>query len=144
MGLEIVVGFLVAWAAGKAKRVAKRADGVVNEVLDAGVDRIREIVTAKLGGDPALAQLRLEVAEKGDVSPRTQARVQLALEEAADQDPQFAEQLRTAISQVDPAVANEAAIHISQSVSGDVGGSNVQVAGNVGAGIHINRSSTAD
>jgi hypothetical protein len=33
VGLEIVVGFLVAWAAGKAKRVAKRADGVVDEVL---------------------------------------------------------------------------------------------------------------
>jgi hypothetical protein len=144
VGLEIVVGFLVAWAAGKVKRAGKRADGVVDEVLDAGVDRIREIVKAKLGGDPALTQLRLEVSEKGEVSSRTRARVQLALEEAADQDPRFAEQLRVAVSQVDPAVANEVAIHVSQSVSGEVGGSNIQVGGNVGAGIHVNRANTAD
>jgi hypothetical protein len=70
--------------------------------------------------------------------------VQLALEEVADQDPQFAEQLRAAVSNVDPAVVSEATIYISQSVSGDVGGSNIQVGGNVGAGIRINRSNAAD
>lgn len=143
MGLEIVVGFLVAWAAGKAKRVAKRADGAVDEVLDAGVDRIQEIVTAKFDGDPALKQLRLEAADKGEASSRTRARVQLALEEAVDQDLEFAEQLRVAVSQVDSAVVDDATIRLSQSVSGDIGGSNIQVGGNVGAGIRIDGPTTS-
>jgi multidrug resistance efflux pump len=133
----MVVGFLVAWAAGKVKRVVKRADGAADEILDAGVDRIRKIVMAKIGGDPALEQLTTEAADKGEASARTRVRVQLALEEAAEQDPGFAEQLRAALSQVEAALINSERIELSQSVSGDVGGVNIQVGGSIGGGIHL-------
>ena len=99
MGLEVVVGLLIAWAARKAGRGAKRVDGMVDKALDAGLDRVEKVVTAKLGGDKALEQLQLEAAESGDPSDRTRTRVRLSLEEAVEANPEFAKELEAAVAE---------------------------------------------
>lgn len=96
-GLEVAVGFLVAWFARKAGR---RVDAIATEVVYAQLDRLHEVVTRKLGGDSALQQLQLEAAETGEVGTRTQTRVRLALEEAAEQDPAFAADLEDAVTKL--------------------------------------------
>jgi hypothetical protein len=58
--------------------------------MDAGLDRLHDMVSRRLGGDPALARLSAEAAERGEVGGRTRQRVALAVEEAAERDPGFA------------------------------------------------------
>ncbi|QUQ64488.1 hypothetical protein [Kutzneria sp. CA-103260] len=81
-GLEVVVGALITWVIRKAGRVGKRADDVVDQSLDAAVDRVHELVMAKLESDPAVRRLETEATETGEVTDRTRARVRLALEDA--------------------------------------------------------------
>jgi hypothetical protein len=109
MGLEVAVGFLIAWFARKAGRAWKRVDGITDDVLDAQLDRLCKPIIAKLGGDSALRQLEAEAGQTGDAVPRTRERAKLALEEAAEQDPAFAADLRAALASA-PTVA----------ISGDV------------------------
>jgi hypothetical protein len=101
MGLEVVVGFLIAWAAGKARRAGKQLDGVADQVVDASAVRLRDVLLRKLGGDSAVQRLQVEAAETGEVSDRTQQRVTLALEDAVDQDPQFADELKEALAEAE-------------------------------------------
>lgn len=103
IGIEIAVGFLIAWVVRKAGRVGRRVDTEVDQVLDAGLDRLHDLVVAKLGGDPALEKLQSEAGESGEVGARTQARVRLALEEAAEQDLAFAAEFEAAVAQVQAA-----------------------------------------
>jgi hypothetical protein len=90
-----------AWAVHKAKRVAGRVDAEVDHALDAGMDRLHDLVSRKLGEDPALMK-PAEEAEAGQDKPsdRTRRRVQDALEEAAEQDPGFAEALDRAVKKL--------------------------------------------
>ncbi|MFD6822746.1 hypothetical protein ACFWC5_20555 [Streptomyces sp. NPDC060085] len=105
-GIELAVGYVVAWAVGKARRVAGRADAEVDQVLDAGMDRVHEVVAARLGTDPALEQTVSEAAsEQGEVSSRTRTRLQLALEEQTEQDPAFATALQEAVAAVQAAAS---------------------------------------
>jgi hypothetical protein len=101
MGLELAVGFLIAWAVGKARRAGKQLDGVADQLVDASAVRLRDVLLRKLGNDTAVQQLQLEAAQAGKVSDRTQQRVTLALEDAADQDKQFADELMDALAQAD-------------------------------------------
>lgn len=48
-GIEIVVGYVFAHLVGKAKRVSRRADTEVDRALDAGMDRLHDLVSRKLG-----------------------------------------------------------------------------------------------
>jgi hypothetical protein len=76
--------------------VAGRADAEVAQALDAGLDRLHELVAARLAGEPVLARLESEAAAGGDapqVRPRTSERVRLALEDAAEADEAFAARL---------------------------------------------------
>jgi hypothetical protein len=97
-GLEVAVGFLIAWFARKAGRAWQKIDGVADEVLDAQLDRLCKPIIAKLGGDAALKQLEAEASQTGDALARTQERVRLALEDAAEQDPAFAAELKAALA----------------------------------------------
>src|SRR5689334_15664251 len=101
MGLEVVVGFLIAWAVGKARRAGKELDGVADQVVDASAVRLRDVVLRKLGGDSAVQRLELEAAETGEISDRTQQRVTLALEDAVEQDAQFADELKGALAEAE-------------------------------------------
>jgi hypothetical protein len=101
-GLELVVGYLIAWGVRKARRVGQRADAEVDQALDAGMDRLHELVVGKLGVDPALTALERE-SVAGEVSPRTRQRVQLSLEDAAESDEGFKARLDEMLAQVQAA-----------------------------------------
>jgi hypothetical protein len=98
-GFEVVVAYLASWAIRKAGRVAKRVDTEVDRALDAGLDRLHELVVSKLGADPAMAQFEDEAA-RGIDNVRTQQRVQLAVEEAAERDGRFADRMRVVVAQL--------------------------------------------
>jgi hypothetical protein len=125
-GIEVAVGFLVAWFARKAGRAGKRIDGMADEMLDAGLDRLHDVVTAKLGGDSALNVLEAEVVESGEISAGTQEKVRLALTKAADQDPTFAGDLEGALATLQPG-----GIAIGRDVRADSGVSIVMTGGTV-------------
>jgi hypothetical protein len=87
---SVVVGYLIAWAVRKAQRIAGRLDAEVDTVVDVGLDRLHEHVAAKLGADPALAEVEEEIASgKGQVSELTRQRVELAVTAAAQKDEPF-------------------------------------------------------
>lgn len=91
-GVEIVVGYLAAYAWRKARRVAGRADAVVDQGLDAGMDRLHGMVAGRLGLDPAWQQLEAQAGsdlEAVAVSERTIERVRLALLDEVEKDPGF-------------------------------------------------------
>ncbi|WP_220140240.1 hypothetical protein [Kitasatospora acidiphila] len=102
--MELVVGYFFAWAVRKARRVAGRADAEVDSALDAGMERLHEVVVSRLGAEPALKNMTQEAAsERAELTVRTRKRLELALEEAADQDAEFAEALQQAVNQVEAA-----------------------------------------
>ncbi|MDQ1250285.1 MAG: hypothetical protein QG597_4664 [Actinomycetota bacterium] len=102
-GLEVAVGCVAAWAWHKARRVAGRADAVVDEALDTAVDRVREAVVSRLGPEPALGQLETEAGadlDRLETRDLTRQRVLLALQDAVENDPQFAARLEVLLAQV--------------------------------------------
>lgn len=103
-GIEIAVGYLFAWTVRKVKRVAGRADAEVDRGLDAGMDRLHDLISRKLGQDPALERAR-EEAEAGQTEPLERTRRQLteSLADAAERDPSFAEALETLVRQLQDA-----------------------------------------
>lgn len=130
-GLEIAVGFLVGWAVRKFRRAAQGVDAEVDRALDTGLDRLHDLVSSKLGADPALAQLNTEVEQAGQPSDRTQQRVQLALEEAADSDTAFATDLTAILEHLQ---------NLEQQAGGSTTGRHgVAISG----GVHADRGSVA-
>src|SRR5215472_4489686 len=103
VGLELVAGYLVAWVVRKATRAGKRLDEETDEVMDAGLDRLHEVIAAKLGSDPAIAKLETEVSQGLEPSDRTIRRVNDAVDEAAEDDSQFAALLTEALARLDEA-----------------------------------------
>lgn len=105
-GIEVAVGVLFAWAVRKAKRVGGRADTEADRVLDMGMDRLHDLVSRKLGQDSALERLSEEAeAGQGQLTARTRRRLELALEDVAEQDPGFAEALGQIVAEVQAAAA---------------------------------------
>jgi hypothetical protein len=102
-GLELVAGYLVVWGVRKLKRVGTRLDEQADEVIDAGLDRLHDAIEAKLGGDPALVKLEDEVSQGLELSDRTRRRVQDAVEEAAEEDPEFASTLEELLARLQEA-----------------------------------------
>jgi hypothetical protein len=98
-GAEIAVGYLCAWLVAKARRVAGRADAEVDRGLDAGMERLHDLVSGALGDDPALERAA-EEADSGEVSVRTRRRLTDALDEAAEQDAELASALRHLLAEV--------------------------------------------
>ena len=60
----VAAGYVVAWAVRKARRAGGRLDAEADGVIDAGLDRLHEVVAAKLAGHPVLTEL-VEEAEAG-------------------------------------------------------------------------------
>jgi hypothetical protein len=137
-GLELVVGFLIAWAARKARRVGERVDAEADRLLDVGLDRLHDVVVGKLGGDTALARLESEASEAGEASTRTKARVRLALEDVVEDDPDFAAQVQEALTQVQAVAGAHATAHgiaIGGDVRADTGG--IAIGGVTGGRVSI-------
>ncbi|MEV6560257.1 hypothetical protein AB0M22_31375 [Nocardia sp. NPDC051756] len=87
--MDVVIGLLIAWSLGKARRVGMRVNGLTDQALDLAVDRVWNVVAAKLGTDQTLARLIAE-GRTGVVSPETRADAERTLGAAADSDPMFA------------------------------------------------------
>lgn len=86
----IAAAYVVAWVARKARRVGTRLDGEVDEVIDEGLDRLHEVVAAKLDGHPVLSELVEEAAtDDGQVSELTRQQLELAITAAARKDDVF-------------------------------------------------------
>lgn len=105
-GIEIAVGCAFGWLARKAHRVAARADGQVDEALDATVDVLGErahgLIAGRLGhGDMGLVRLQQE-AESGLPAPTapTVDRIAASLKAESGADPDFAAALQSLIDQV--------------------------------------------
>lgn len=133
-GAEVAVGYLAAWAVAKARRIGAPADAEVNRVLDVVATRLHEVVSAKLGSDPALTALEQE-STSGSPSERTKRRVRDSLDEALEKDPFFAEQVNELLSQLTsqrsaPTIIASAAGHAQMPVLG----SGVQMNNNYGGG----------
>jgi F0F1-type ATP synthase membrane subunit b/b' len=128
-GLELVAGYLVAWAVRKAARVGKRLDKQADEIIDAELDRLHDVVTEKLGLDPALEKLELEAAQGQQPSDRTLRRVQDALEEATEEDPQFRALLEAVLAKLEEAsggASSVAGIDLRAAKGVQVGNHNAQ------------------
>lgn len=114
-GAELVAGYVFAWLVRKAGRVGVRADGHLDAVLDAAVDRsgerLLELVSGRLQGDPAFERLASE-AEQGLEEPtaRTTQRVTLALEDAAEDDPAFGQDVGALVAELKAAFENSGSV----------------------------------
>jgi hypothetical protein len=137
-GVELVVTALAAWSLAKARRAARRADGIVDDVIDTGLEKVHDIVLAKLGDDDAIAKLELEAATTAEVSARTRERAGVVLAEAVESDADFAAALAAAMSELRSSPEPAA----GQSVSGTVRGSNIMIGGNVGGSVNITGGTT--
>jgi hypothetical protein len=120
--IEVALGLVLAWVVAKARRVAVRADGVVDAALDAAVDRVGQVVMDKLGSDSALQRLQEEAKESGEISELTQQRVELTLKDAVARDTEFAERLAAAVAEAkkasgEGAVAGAGGVAISGGVN---------------------------
>ncbi|NUP51341.1 MAG: chromosome partitioning protein [Catenulispora sp.] len=128
VGAEIAVGYMFAWLVRKARRVGDRADAHIDAALDAGVDRagekLHQLVAGRLSGDAALERLTTEAQQLPEApSERTAQRVALALEAAAEDDPDFGaavEDLVRQLQEADRAAGSSVASARGVVVNGDV------------------------
>jgi hypothetical protein len=125
-GIEVAVGYMIAWAVRKAKRVAGRADAEADRTLDAAMDRLHALISGKLGEDPALRMLTEEAGTgRTALSGETGQRVRLALDNAAQQDPGFAEALDRAVRELQ--AVSRASGAVSAGDGGQAAGANVHI-----------------
>ncbi|MFI9323257.1 hypothetical protein ACIGXI_26245 [Kitasatospora aureofaciens] len=99
--VEVAVGWLAAWATRKVRRVAGRADAEFDYATDTAMDHLHEVISRKLGQDRALAKVDEEVeAGAEELTPGTRQWLQLALQDAIDNDPEFAKVLQEAVGRL--------------------------------------------
>ncbi|WP_412537957.1 hypothetical protein R8Z50_19040 [Longispora sp. K20-0274] len=126
--MDVVVGCLVVWAAGKAQRVGRRINGLTDQALDAAVDRVWAVVAPKLGADPVVQELVAESRDTGDAPLALRIRAGQVLQKAAREDPQFAADLQAAVpaeeGQAQPATVNSGVMTGNISAGGNVNVSN--------------------
>jgi hypothetical protein len=102
----VVTAYVIAWALRKARRVGDRLNIEADGVIDAGLDRLHEIVENKLGGHPVLAELVEEAGEAGDgeqITDLTRLQLELALTAAAKKDDIFAQMVTGLVEQLQDA-----------------------------------------
>lgn len=97
----VVAGYVIAWVVRKTRRVADRLDTEADAASDAGLDKLRAVVAAKLDRDPVLEDLDEEAAaEGGQVSELTRQRVELAVTAAARRDEEFGQAVTELVAQL--------------------------------------------
>jgi hypothetical protein len=118
----IVVGYVIAWAVRKARRVGGQLDAEVDQTLDAGLERLHELVTSKLAGDPALRELQDEAAD-GQVTDLTRQRIELSVQAAVAKDEAFAKATAQLLEAVETARRSAGPVALgpgAAAVAGDV------------------------
>jgi hypothetical protein len=144
VSLEVAIGFVIAWVVGKARRAGQHLDGLADDVVDAGAIRVRELVLTKLDGDSAVRRMEVEAAETGKVSDRTRQRLELALEEATEEDEKFAAELSEALTQArEPRKDNSVAVTGTATATGP-GGSAVGAIGSITGNVAFGGAPAAD
>jgi hypothetical protein len=88
----LAVGALVRYAASKAAGVAKRAGKDIDAAVDDRLDRLYKAVRQRFVGD-SRAERTLNDLETQPDEARLQGRLELALEEVIEKDPDFATRL---------------------------------------------------
>ena len=99
----VVAGYVIAWAVRKARRVGGRLDAEADGVIDAGLDRLHEIVEAKLGGHPVLAEAIEEAQTAGDggrIGDLTRQQVEAELAAAAWKDDAFGQSVTKLVARL--------------------------------------------
>jgi len=140
-GVDLVAGYLFAWAVRKFRRVGAAADAEVDRVLDAAGDKLHELVSTRLGHDPSLARLEQE-AKAGVDSERTRRRVQDAVEQAAEDDPTFAAQLGEILAELASGQSWQQVTHTGSVRQHNTGGTAIANTGVVGGDITVDGSVT--
>jgi hypothetical protein len=85
----LVAGYVIAWVTRKARRALGQLDAEADAVIDAGFDRLHEVVAEKLREHPSLAELDAEAAGGGNVSELTRQQIEQAIAAAALWDDRF-------------------------------------------------------
>lgn len=93
MDLGIAVGIVIVWAARKGGRVARKIDGLTDEMIARGW----QVISSELVADPAIQRLINEAKNTGDAGQAARADAAAAIERAAAQDPAFAARLRAVL-----------------------------------------------
>jgi len=120
----LIVGYIIAWAVRKAKRVAGPLDADVDKALDAGLGKLHELVQARLGPDPALSDL-VEEAQSGDPDPvreLTRQRVELSIQAAANKSEDFAQGVTELVASLQQIEKTTGRVAISSGQGSAVGG----------------------
>jgi hypothetical protein len=102
---SVVTGYVIAWAARKARRAAGRVDAETDALIDAGLDKLHAAVALKLGDHPALVDLEDESSSCGVISELTRQQIELALTAAARRDDAFGGEVTELLGQVRAAEA---------------------------------------
>lgn len=121
----LAVGALVRFAAHRAAGVANRAGREVDAAVDDRLDRLYDAVRRRLVGD-ARAERTLDDLKAQPDDARRQGRLELALEEVIEKDPEFATRLA---SMLDDLSKHPPAGGIAARDTGPVAGGNVVITG---------------
>lgn len=126
--IEIAVGLLITRITGQAQPGADRVNAYANQSFELVLSAVHELVRAKLSGDPALERMRIEISGSGEVRPRTQARLIMALEDAVEDDPEFAKNLERAVSDARTADQSEVETrgNVINQITGTINGRVIQ------------------
>jgi hypothetical protein len=147
----VVAGYVIAWAVRKARRVGGRLDTEADEVIDASLDRLHEVVAAKLSGHPALAELVEEAEAVGDgseVSDLTRQEVVLAITKAAQKDDAFGQAVSELVARLreeeqvagTPVIAGPGSTVFTGNAEVKAEGGGIAF-GQVAGGVHVSRES---
>jgi hypothetical protein len=89
----VIAGYVIAWTVRKARRAIGRLDNEADLLIDAGLDRLHEMVTDQLAAHPVMAELVQEAEQAalndGEVSEVTRQQMEMALVTAARRDEAF-------------------------------------------------------
>ena len=97
----MATAYVIAWAVRKGRRIGRRLDAEADVLIDAKLDRLHEVVAAKLVHHPVLEELEEEAATgSGEVSELTRQQVELAITAAAGKDDAFGQAVAGLIGQL--------------------------------------------
>lgn len=97
----VATAYIIAWAVRKGGRIGRRLDAEADGVIDANLDRLHELVAAKLVHHPVLEELEDEAATgSGEVGELTRQQVELAITAAAGKDDAFGQAIAELIAKL--------------------------------------------
>lgn len=145
-----VAGYVIAWLVQKTRRAAERLDAKVDAAVDACLERLYELVAARLDGHPVLDDLTEEVATAdGQVSELTRQQLELAVKAAARKDNDFGQAVTELLARVcqaeiasgGPAVSATGSTVFTGDVHIETSGDGV-VIGQIAGDVNLNRDAS--